>query len=113
MTVIIDDNRNLSDNIAKLVKELTGEWGWQMRKGYEMIGAEADRVVYIGCGKLEAVSRARLSLGILLCCCKTEQSWMLYYHVIRGYRAAIEQGLVLVATLPSNPQVASNVEFSS
>ena len=25
VTVIIDDNRNLSDNIAKLVKELTGE----------------------------------------------------------------------------------------
>ena len=76
VTVIIDDNRNLSDNIAKLVKELTGEWGWQMRKGYEMIGAEADRVVYIGFGALEAVSRARLSLGILLCC-KNEQSWTL------------------------------------
>ena len=31
------------------------------------------------------------------------------YNFFRvGYRAAIEEGLVLVATLPSHPQVASN-----
>ena len=71
-----------------------------------MIGAEADRVVYIGSGWLEAVSRARLSLGILLCCQNESRSGYNIANV--GYRAAIEEGLVLVATLPSHPQVASN-----
>ena len=64
-------------------------------------------MVYIGCGYLEAVSRARLSLGILLCC-NTELSRRFHNAINDGYRAAIEQGLVLVATLPSHSQVASN-----
>ena len=108
VTVIIDSNRYLSDNIAKLVREETEEeWGWKVRTAGEMMGAEADRVVYIGCGLLEPVSRARLSLGILLCY-QTERSRRLYNIRNVGYRAAIEKGLVLVATLPSHPQVASN-----
>ena len=72
-----------------------------------MFGGEADRMVYIGCGALEAVSRARLSLGILLCC-QTRLSEGNYNILNRGYKAAIEQGLVLVATLPSHPQVDCN-----
>ena len=72
-----------------------------------MFGAEADRVVYIGSGNLEPISRARLSLGILLCC-QTERSRREYNILKVGYRAAIEEGLVLVATLPSHPQVASD-----
>ena len=108
VTVIIDINFYLSDNIAKLVREETEEaWGWKMRTVVQMIGAEADRVVYIGCGQFEPVSRARLSLGILLCC-QTELSRRDYNFFNVGYRAAIEEGLVLVATLPSHPQVASN-----
>ena len=108
VTVIIDENNLLSDNIAKLVREETEEaWGWKMRTHGEMTGAEADRVVYIGCGVLEPISRARLSLGILLCC-QTERSRRNYNFFNVGYRAAIEEGLVLVATLPSHPQVASN-----
>ena len=81
-----------------------------MRTAFEMIGAEADRVVYIGCGSLEPLSRARISLGILLCC-QTERSRK-YYNVIKpAFQTAIEEGLVLVATLPSHPQVACNCFF--
>ena len=107
VTIIIDDNRYLSDNIAHLVRDETEAWGWQIRTGGEMIGAEADRVVYIGLGQLEAVSRARLALGILLCC-QTELSKKIYNYFNNGYRAAMEEGLVLVATLPSHPQVVCN-----
>merc|ERR1719222_445417 len=107
VTVIIDPNPFLSDNIAKLVREETEEaWGWKMRTVSEMVGAEADRVVYIGCGSLEPISRARLSLGILLCC-QTELSRRQYNMYSVGYRAAIEEGLVLVATLPSHPQIST------
>ena len=107
VTVIIDDNRHLSDNIAKLVREETEAWGWKMRTFDEMVGAEADRVVYIGCGDLEPLSRAKISLGILLCC-QTEQSTKYYKGRKKGFQTAIEEGLVLVATLPSHPQVACN-----
>ena len=107
VTVIISD-RSFSDNIAKLVREQTEEaWGWKVRTEVEMEGAEADRVVYIGFGLFEPISRARISLGILLCC-QTEQSRRECNYLNVGYRAAIEEGLVLVATLPSHPQVASN-----
>ena len=108
VTVIVDENPFLPDDIVKLVREETEEaWGWKMRTFGEMIGAEADRVVYIGYGNLEPVSRARLSLGILLCC-KTEQSRQFYNYVKPAFEAAAEEGLVLVATLPSHPQVACN-----
>jgi len=112
VTVIVDDNRLLSDNIAKLVREETERWGWKMRTVGEMTGAEADRVVCVGCGDLEPVSRARLSLGILLCC-QTELSRRAYNFYNIGFRTAIEEGLVLVATLPSHPQVALAIAFQS
>lgn len=108
VTVIIaDSNQLMSDNIAKLVREETEEFGWPIRPWTEITGGEADRVVYIGFGQLEAVSRARLSLGILLCC-QTELSRGIFNRYSVGYQAAIEQGLVMVATLPSHPQVAYN-----
>ena len=108
VTVIIDPIHYLSDNIAKLVREETEEaWGWKMRTWDEMTGAEADRVVYIGSGNLEPLSRARISLGILFCC-QTEPSRKRYNIAKMPSQAAIEEGLVLVATLPSHPQVACN-----
>ena len=106
VTVIIDANWFLSDSIRKTVEaEATG---WKIRTWLEMFGAEADRVLYIGFGNLEAISRARLSLGILLCC-QSEQSKLQYNKFIKGFRAAIEEGLALVATPPSHPQVADNI----
>ena len=105
VTVIIDDV--WSDNIGKLVRKETEESGWQVKTSGEMTGAEADRVVYIGGGCfLEEVSRARLFLGILLC--YENSLHMRNTHHTTGYRAAIEQGLVLVAALPSHPKVACN-----
>merc|ERR1712080_34960 len=77
-----------------------------MRTLFEMVGAEADRVVYIGCGDLEPLSRARISLGILFCC-QTEQSRRNYNLAKVPSQAAIEEGLVLVATLPSHPQIST------
>merc|ERR1719222_565807 len=107
VTVIIDGNPLLSDNIAKLVREETEKaWGWKMRTYNEMIGAEADRVVYIGRGSFESLSRARISLGILLCC-QTELSKGQYNIANVGFQTAIEEGLVLVATLPSHPQIST------
>merc|ERR1712083_764249 len=100
---IIDDHIIfLSDSIRKTLEaEATG---WKIRPVAEMFGAEADRVVYIGWGFLEAISRARLSLGILLCC-QSEGSKRYYNFLNKGFRAAIEEGLVLVATPPLYPQV--------
>ena len=68
VTVIIDGNRILSDSITQLVRKETETFGWKIRSWTEMMGAEADRVVHVGHGHLEAISRSRLSLGILLCC---------------------------------------------
>ena len=106
VTVIIDGNRILSDSITQLVRKET--FGWKIRSWTEMMGAEADRVVHVGHGHLEAISRARLSLGILLCC-QSEGSKRSYNFYTKGFRAAIEEGLVLVATPPSHPQVANNI----
>ena len=57
VTVIIDDRRYLPDNIAALVRKEAGAWGWTIETMFDMIGAEADRVVYIGHGNLESISR--------------------------------------------------------
>ena len=57
VTVIIDDRRYLPDNIAALVRKEAGAWGWTIWTMFDMIGAEADRVVYIGHGNLEPISR--------------------------------------------------------
>ena len=77
-----------------------------------MFGGEADRVVVVGSGHLEAVSRARISLGVLLCC-SDEENRGLYNKYVTGYRAAIEQGLVEVALPPWHPQVEPNCILSS
>ena len=98
----------MSDSIANIVRKQSEAFGWRIRTVSEMFGAEADRVVYFGFEHLEAISRARLSLGILLCC-QTEQSRRQYNMHNVGFRAAIEEGLVLVATPPSHPQVANNI----
>ena len=107
VTVIIDGNRILSDSITQLVRKET--FGWKIRSWTEMMGAEADRVVHVGHGHLEAISRARLSLGILLCCQTKRSNRSCNNFAIKGFRAAIEEGLVLVATPPSHPQVADNI----
>ena len=72
-----------------------------------MFGGEADRVVVVGDGDLEAISRARVSLAVLLCC-PNESCRKSYNFWAAGYRAAIEQGLVEVAIPPWHPQVKLN-----
>ena len=107
VTIIIDTSISYK-RLIKLVRKETEAWGWTMATLGEMTGAEADRVVYIGPGNLEAVSRARVGLGILYFSGKNDV--MAYNRFIAGFHAAIEEGLVLVATLPSHPQVACNCD---
>ena len=73
-----------------------------------MIGVEADRVVYIGCGALESVSRARLSLKILLCY-QTELGARFCNFASCGFCAALlEQGLAMHSQVAGN-----NIELTS
>ena len=110
VTVITDGtiSKDLIDRIKLDVKE----WGWKVMKAREMFGAEADRVVVVGSGAAnrEAMSRARISLGVILCC-QNEFGAGDYNSECNGYRAAIERGLVEVATPPWDLQVASSVNF--
>merc|ERR1712037_796645 len=77
-----------------------------MKSSSAMYGGEADRVVVVGSGFLESVSRARVSLAVLLCC-HDERSRKDYNYNAAGYRAAIEQGLVEVALPPWHPQISN------
>ena len=99
---VIDDDSGHTDVLAKQAEE----YKWTMKSVYDMYGGEADRVVVVGIGFLEALSRARLCLGVLLCC--NEKSREYYNRMADGYRAAIEQGLVEVALPPWHPQVEPN-----
>ena len=78
-----------------------------MKDSLDMFGGEADRVVVVGIGNLESISRARVSLAVLLCC-PDERSRKYYNESAAGYRAAIEQGLVEVALPPWHPKVLLN-----
>ena len=100
---VIDDDSGYSSLLARLAEE----YCWTMKDVSDMYGGEADRVVVVGEGHLESVSRARLCLGILLCC-SDEESRSNYNFQAVGYQAAIEQGFVEVATPPWHPQVEPN-----
>merc|ERR1719432_554245 len=77
-----------------------------MKDSSDMFGGEADRVVVVGVGHLEAISRARVSLAVLFCCHHGDSRE--YYNLFAaGYRAAIEQGLVEVALPPWHPQISN------
>ena len=98
----------LSDDMVKLVEKETKPWGWTVMRGFKMTGAEADHVIVIGVPDLEAISRARLSLSILLCCqqdSKMRYSKRCYNLRNKGFRVAADEGRVLVAPAPWHPQV--------
>merc|ERR1719222_998298 len=76
-----------------------------MKDSLDMYGGEADQVVVVGDGELESISRARISLAVLLCC-PDEESRKLYNRYAAGYRAAIEQGVVEVALPPWHPEIS-------
>ena len=105
---LIDNCSGLSSLLAKQAED----YSWTMKDVTEMFGGEADRVVVVGCGELEAVSRARLILGILLCCSDVS-SRKGYNYLATGYRAAIEQGLVEVAIPPWHPKVTGLCLFKN
>ena len=105
---VIDDRSGHSSLLAKQAEENN----WTMKGYFDMFGGEADRVVVVGGGNLEAVSRARISLGVLLCC-NNDKGRGLYNNLVAGYCAAIEQGLIEVALPPWHPQVEPNCILSS
>jgi hypothetical protein len=61
---LIDNSFGLSSLLAKQAEEFSRT----MKRSAAMYGGEADRVVVVGFGSLEAISRSRLSLAVLLCC---------------------------------------------
>merc|ERR1712004_252496 len=69
-----------------------------------MFGGETSDVIVVGHGNQEAVSRARINLGILLCVGEDEKYRRWYNLYTAGYRAAIEEGLVEVAVPAWHPQ---------
>ena len=85
---LIDNSGGLSSLLAKQAEEFS----WTMKDEFDMYGGEADRVVVVGNGTLESISRARVSLAVLLCCPgKYSRYW--YNKYSAGYRAAIEKEL--------------------
>merc|ERR1712130_65136 len=99
---LIDD----SGGLYSLLEKQAEEFSWTMKRFFEMYGGEADRVVVVGTRELEAISRSRLSLAVLLCC-RDESDRRGYNEYAPGYRAAIEQGLVEVALPPWHPQISN------
>ena len=67
-------------------------------------GGEDDVVVF-GYGHTEAVSRARINLGILLCVGEGEEHRRLYNMHAARFQTVIEEGLVEVAVPAWHPQV--------
>jgi len=98
---VIDEASGLSSLVAKQAED----YGWTRKGDNVMFGGEADRVVVVGSGWFEAISRARLTLGILLCC--SDASRINYNFYAHGYQAAIEQGLVEVAIPPWHPKFSN------
>ena len=104
VTVVLNLDNYLT-TVSEIVRETASDpWGWRVRTLSEMFGAEADRVVVIGKADLEAISRPRLMLGILLCY-EDEDIRRSHINLIPGYRAAIENGQVVVAAPPFHPMV--------
>ena len=92
--------------LSSLLAKQAEDYRWTMKDVTEMFGGEADRVLVVGSGELdlEAISRARLTLGILLCC-HDEDTRKSYNYLAPAYRAAIEQGLVEVTIPHWHPKV--------
>ena len=98
---IIVDLDKFSEEIKVAVKDIE-KWGWTVNTVNESFGAEYDRVIVIGECDLDFVPRARLWLGIILCC---EGETSRRPHLIPLFRAAIDQGVVLVSTPAWHPEV--------
>ena len=100
---VIDDDSGVSNLLARQAEDR----GWVVKDFGAMVGGEADDVVVVSGGHQEAISRARINLGILLCVDEDEDRRRLYNKYAAGYRAAIEEGLVEVAVPAWHPQVKS------
>ena len=107
---VIDSGSGVSNLLARQAKDR----GWVVKNWTEMVGGEAENVLVVGNGNPEAVSRARINLGILLCVGEDEEDKRGYYNsYAAGFRAAIEEGLVEVAVPAWHPQVGTQLYFLS
>ena len=106
---VIDDGSGVSSLLARQAEDR----GWVVKNFEEMYGGEADSIVVVGRGQIEAISRARINLGILFCVGEDEGDRRLYNMYAAGYRAAIEEGLIEVAVPAWHPQVGTQLYFLS
>ena len=98
---VIDNDSGVSNLLARQAEDR----GWVVKDWTAMFGGEASDVLVVGRGNQEAVSRARINLGILLCVGEDEEDRGYYNTYAAGYRAAIEEGHVEVAVPAWHPQV--------
>ena len=91
--------------VSNLLARQAIDRDWVVKDWDEMFGGEADNIVVVGIGNQEAVSRARINLGVILLVKKDEQNRRFYNNSAAGYRVAIEEGLVEVAVPVWHPQV--------
>ena len=80
--------------------------GWTVMKGGDMAGSEDNALLVIGPGYLEAVSRARVKMAVILAWDRRENK-ELYDRNLPGYMEAVKQGLVQHVPVP--PVTVSSV----
>ena len=98
---VIDATSGVSNQLARQAEDR----GWEVKDWRAMFGGEASDVIVVGRGNQEALSRARINLGILLLANEDEKDRRFYNTYAAGYRVAIEEGLVEVALPAWHPQV--------
>ena len=65
-TILCTQPGTLSTPVKREVDVVARAEGWKMSKVGKFYGWEADNIIYVGSGNLEAVSRARVRLVVLL-----------------------------------------------
>ena len=80
---------DLSSAARREVEAVAGAEGWQVRRLQDFYGWEADTVIYCGPGELEAASRARVRLVVLLARDPAGEEWGEEYY--GRYSPAMQQ----------------------
>ena len=100
---VIDSDSGASNLLARQAEDR----GWEVKDWGAMFGGEASDVIVVGTGHTEAISRAKINLGILFCVGKDEKGRRWYNMYAAGYQGAIEEGLIEVAVPAWHHQVRS------
>ena len=91
---VLYDVRDLSPASVEVLEKMAGEReGWQVRSVMDYTGAEEEKVVVVGSGQPEGISRARGMMG-LVTVWETEEGKRGYELMRPGYVQAEKLGLV-------------------